>query len=437
HQTDARTDVYNLGATMYHLVTGHNPSEPPYVMHPIRQWDPSLSSGLEAIIVKCTRRDPADRYQSMAELLFDLERYQQLDYAYIKGQNRKWVSFLAAAVATLVFTAGSLGLATAEGITRQNSYDAFVTRAEQDYGSSLDAALDNYIQATKLDASRGEAYESLITLIGRDGVMDDEESIDLRTLLGDTTGGGTNRELLASQNPVASGEVEYGAGILYYFIYNGYGDKNAAANYLENAAASATLLPSEQEIARLLAQISRNYDRIINGSGGGMGSLIPNEDFTVNSYWQTLMDMSEGDLQALTGNSRIVIEVYRDVVYQIAQHSDVFIKGGISLAQITTLLDNAERGLEGVSPSDAEDRALVEETLENLEVARQRAQTTAENNSYSGNSSSRSGASEGAGGSSTTSSTTSATTNASGNGSTSGVFRESGNPRLGGSGGGA
>ena len=49
-QTDARTDLYCLGTTLYHLVTGHNPSEPPYELYPITRWNPKLSTGLERII---------------------------------------------------------------------------------------------------------------------------------------------------------------------------------------------------------------------------------------------------------------------------------------------------------------------------------------------------------------------------------------------------
>ena len=64
YNTDARTDIYNLGATLYHLVTGKNPCEPPYEIKPIRQWNPTLSSGFEQIIIKCCQPSPEDRYQS-------------------------------------------------------------------------------------------------------------------------------------------------------------------------------------------------------------------------------------------------------------------------------------------------------------------------------------------------------------------------------------
>ncbi len=77
-QTDARTDLYSLGVTLYHLVTGKNPAEPPYEILPIREVDPSLSTGLEYIIKKCTQKDPEARYQSAEELLKDLENVDHL-----------------------------------------------------------------------------------------------------------------------------------------------------------------------------------------------------------------------------------------------------------------------------------------------------------------------------------------------------------------------
>lgn len=93
-QTDARTDVYCLGVTLYHLLTGQNPCEPPYEIYPIRYWNPQLSSGLEAIIQKCTQLNPEDRYQSCAELLYALDHYDEMDEGYRKKQKNKLKVFL-------------------------------------------------------------------------------------------------------------------------------------------------------------------------------------------------------------------------------------------------------------------------------------------------------------------------------------------------------
>lgn len=93
-QTDARTDIYNLGATMYHLLTGVNPSEPPYELYPIRRWDERLSNGLEKIILRATRKDPEKRFNDCREMAYALKHFRDLDDSYIAGQKRKLLFFV-------------------------------------------------------------------------------------------------------------------------------------------------------------------------------------------------------------------------------------------------------------------------------------------------------------------------------------------------------
>lgn len=77
-QTDARTDIYGIGMTMYHLLTGIDSKEADFAVKPICQINPSLPKGLEYIVEKCTQLDPTNRYQSCTELLNDLNRYDDL-----------------------------------------------------------------------------------------------------------------------------------------------------------------------------------------------------------------------------------------------------------------------------------------------------------------------------------------------------------------------
>ena len=77
-QTDARTDIFGLGMTMHHLVTGVAPNQPPYETKPICQINPDLPKGLEYIISKCIQPNPDDRYQNCDELMDDLNNYMNL-----------------------------------------------------------------------------------------------------------------------------------------------------------------------------------------------------------------------------------------------------------------------------------------------------------------------------------------------------------------------
>lgn len=151
-QTDARTDIYCLGATLYHLVTGRNPTEPPYEILPIRQVNPSLSSGLERIIMKCTQRNPEDRYQSCAELMYALENYEQIDDLHRKKQKRKLGLFIASAVLTVALAGTSVwGYFSAEKKKSEN-YDVILKSA---------SSAEDYYEAILTDPTRTDAYEQL------------------------------------------------------------------------------------------------------------------------------------------------------------------------------------------------------------------------------------------------------------------------------------
>ena len=81
---DARTDLFSLGIVLYELITGQRPFKRPTglatmeairTVHPAstRSLKPQVSEDLELIIAKLLEKDPANRYQSAADLRTDLE----------------------------------------------------------------------------------------------------------------------------------------------------------------------------------------------------------------------------------------------------------------------------------------------------------------------------------------------------------------------------
>jgi len=86
-RVDKRTDIYGLGSTMYHLLTGTTVFYADGTMEllekvredtakPLRERrsDLDIPEEAEKIVMKCLERDPANRYQTMGELREDIIR---------------------------------------------------------------------------------------------------------------------------------------------------------------------------------------------------------------------------------------------------------------------------------------------------------------------------------------------------------------------------
>lgn len=88
-RTDVRTDIYQLGALFYELVTGSIPFGGESIVEvgnaivrdePVSptEYNPDAEA-VEKIILKCLAKNPADRYQTAGELLDALSRYLDED----------------------------------------------------------------------------------------------------------------------------------------------------------------------------------------------------------------------------------------------------------------------------------------------------------------------------------------------------------------------
>ena len=147
---DVRSDIYSLGATLYHLFTGRRPAQDAREVLPIS--DQEVSPAVAAIIRKAMDPDPNRRWQTAAEMLRAFEHLHDEDPRMKRHRRRCRIT---AALLALVFLAGGftafVGLKQMERL--QNAYALAEYSANALREGDVDGALSYALAAIPTEGS--------------------------------------------------------------------------------------------------------------------------------------------------------------------------------------------------------------------------------------------------------------------------------------------
>ena len=341
-QTDARTDIYCLGVTLYHLVTGQNPCEPPYEIYPIRHWNPQLSAGLEAIIQKCTQMNPADRYQSCAELLYALHHYEEYGAAYRARQKRKLNIFIGTAAAAAVFAlVGVFGLAMR---TQTNNADYTQNMIQAEKASSSEEKIQYYSQAIDIKPLSQEAYLGMIAAFKDDAAFTTEEEQEFKKQI--------NAHLAALRSNPAYAELAFETGKLYWYYYD-YGKTESADNqitrmksaiqWFEDAVTYGSSTDSFYTMSVVYRDIGKfNRDITLDiEEASDKGKYAP--------YWNNIKELVATVSSERDESEIIELEVYRLTMYSMENYARKFRADGVDKADMQAVFNNVKAATERLS----------------------------------------------------------------------------------------
>lgn len=361
-QTDARTDVYCLGVTLYHLLTGQNPCEPPYEIYPIRHWNPQLSAGLEAIIQKCTQLNPDDRYQSCAELLYALHHYEEYGAAYRARQKRKLNSFILTACACVLFLiVGVLGLFMR---TQTNNADYTQNILQAEKASTTEEKLSYYSTAVDIKPLVMDAYLGMVDAVKDDAAFTTEEETVIKKKL--------NANIASLRGEEGYANLAFEVGKLYWYYYD-YGKTETADNqitrmksaiqWFEDAVEYGSEADDFYTMAKIYSDIGKfNRDITLNiEEASDKGKYSP--------YWSNMQELVEMISSSSDENEIIELEVYKLTMYSIETYARKFKADGITQDQMNNLFTTVKTEASDVSTTSDKTEQLKTDVMNRFDAA--------------------------------------------------------------------
>lgn len=147
-QSDPRTDIYALGASLHHCLTGKNPEDKMFSFQAPSELVPSLPKELDEVILKCCRLNPDERWNSVKD--FEQALFKAAPASLVSPD-----SAYAKAFAINLFRTGSI---TSEAISSETNLSKLPSQNSDNNSSKLatSATTSKLGQASALATSQIE-----------------------------------------------------------------------------------------------------------------------------------------------------------------------------------------------------------------------------------------------------------------------------------------
>lgn len=354
-QTDARSDIYALGMTMHHLVTGIDPRSTDYHYQPVRKIDPTLSEGIEAIINKCVQSHPEDRYQSCVEMIYDLQHPDLITKAFRDRLKKRLNLFIAltATAALLLVGAGATRIASAQTL-KSNYINLISTDTSTEYSQKI----DNYISAINLVGNDPRAYILLLQAYRDNGVFGDDESNQFLALYN------ANQESMNARSQDFL-DLNYEAGITYFYLYSG-NDQSFRTRVLKSFPFFSRIVESEEtefqyyNIAQSYSIVGDFYSRYIVDATSIREPAKENYEQLIDSLRLCMENMDEYEYDDA---AYISLTMYREIINLINDHRRGLATTHVDKKSVMDILNTAYNKTETVSVTQ-EASLAVKESIE-------------------------------------------------------------------------
>lgn len=351
-QTDARTDIYNLGATMYHLLTGLSPADTRFVILPAGKLRPELSgSGIEKVVSCCCRPDPDERYRSCAELMYALEHVHDEDIQAVRKRNRRWQVFVGSAAVMLAGIIGMAGFGLAKMKAVRSSYSTYISQAP---GSpDLAGKINRYKAAIDLKPGAAEAYGRMLEDFFSDGVISRDEKAGIEACLNSTgrrpAGKGSNLMYFKKHNAAGFAMFELVLGQDYFIGYEA-GGKTDAYNAFASALDSGGLPDGSdsERIAASLRKLTEYYGALRPADSGRAWAYGDTGGRGYKDFWDGFAEyvMHPESIDGKSGGEGLSAAIYRECATQISINAGKFVTAGVAVRDMKAAMEQAERYLD-------------------------------------------------------------------------------------------